>query len=301
MSQPDLPRYRESPVQIACGGETLPGIVCHPRSNANRGAVPDAASDIGVLILVGGPQYRAGSHRQFVLLARYLAGHGHAVLRFDRRGMGDASGAGVPFHAAQADVAAAVLALRQAAPQVQKIVLWGLCDGASAALLYWLHSADASIAGLALVNPWVRSAATQARTRVKHYYLKRLGQAGFWHKLFAGKVKGLRAASELAGNLAGAVTSGASAQSGAGWLGEMARALNLFPGPVLLVLSGQDYTAREFSEWMRTVPALRGFEHGARVTRCDASDADHTFSTALWRAEVERATLAWLARMGKPA
>ena len=301
MNSLDLPRYRESPVLIACAGETLPGIVSHPHTGATRGEVSDAASDVGVLILVGGPQYRAGSHRQFVLLARHLAGHGHAVLRFDRRGMGDAGGAGVPFDAAQADIAAAVQALRQAAPQVRRIVLWGLCDGASAALLYWLHSADASIAGLALVNPWVRSAATQARTRVKHYYLKRLGQAAFWRKLFAGEVKGMRAATELAGNLAGAVTRDESAQSGAGWLGEMAQALTQFPGPVLLVLSGQDYTAREFVEWTRAVPALRGFDHGTRVTRCDVPAADHTFSTALWRAEVERATLAWLTRVGARA
>ena len=47
----------------------------------------------GVLIVTGGPQYRAGSHRQFVLLARFLAARGMAVLRFDYRGMGDSEGA----------------------------------------------------------------------------------------------------------------------------------------------------------------------------------------------------------------
>ena len=42
-----------------------------------------------VLVVVGGPQVRAGSHRHFVQLARHLATHGHAVMRFDVRGMGD--------------------------------------------------------------------------------------------------------------------------------------------------------------------------------------------------------------------
>jgi alpha/beta superfamily hydrolase len=46
-----------------------------------------------VLVIVGGPQYRAGSHRQFTLLARSLAEQGFAVLRFDYRGMGDSTGA----------------------------------------------------------------------------------------------------------------------------------------------------------------------------------------------------------------
>ena len=47
---------------------------------------------LGVIILIGGPQYRAGAHRQFVHLARSLADEGIACLRFDFRGMGDSSG-----------------------------------------------------------------------------------------------------------------------------------------------------------------------------------------------------------------
>ncbi len=54
-------------------------------------AVPCAR--LGVLIVVGGPQYRVGSHRQFVLLARALAARGFAAMRFDCTGMGDSDGA----------------------------------------------------------------------------------------------------------------------------------------------------------------------------------------------------------------
>src|SRR5258707_6492460 len=45
-----------------CEGESLVGILSGAGLPAGR----------GVLIVVGGPQYRAGSHRQFTLLARHL-------------------------------------------------------------------------------------------------------------------------------------------------------------------------------------------------------------------------------------
>jgi len=51
-------------------------------------ARPDVPRDCGVMIVVGGPQYRVGSHRQFLLLSRRLAAQGYAVWRFDYRGMG---------------------------------------------------------------------------------------------------------------------------------------------------------------------------------------------------------------------
>jgi exosortase A-associated hydrolase 1 len=284
------PRYLETPLLIDCAGTAMPGIVTAPLG----AAAPVGAEQVGVLILVGGPQYRIGSHRQFVLLARHLAAHGYAVLRFDRRGMGDGAGERVPFEAMGAEIDAAAAALKRACPQVRKLALWGLCDGASAALVHWQQMRDPGIAGLGLLNPWVRSTATQARALVKYYYLKRLGQPDFWRKVLSGKFSGAKAARELAGNLAGAVKGDAG---GADWHALMAQALREYPGELLLVLSGQDYTAREFTEWTRTVPHLAGFDQRAGVTRCELPQADHTFSTAAWRAGVEHATLAWLERI----
>ena len=80
-SEPAEPAYDEVGLLFNCAGETLVGVLARPPSSQLQGS-------LGVVIIVGGPQYRAGSHRQFVSLARALAAAGHAVLRFDYRGMG---------------------------------------------------------------------------------------------------------------------------------------------------------------------------------------------------------------------
>ncbi|MCK7493609.1 MAG: hydrolase 1, exosortase A system-associated [Comamonadaceae bacterium] len=138
---------------------------------------PASAGATGVVVVVGGPQVRAGGHRQFVHLARTLAAAGHPVLRFDVRGMGDSSGALRGFEQITPDIGAAVDALLQRAPGVRRVVLWGLCDGASAALLYLHERRDPRVRGVCLLNPWVRSEASLARTHVKHYYTRRLREA----------------------------------------------------------------------------------------------------------------------------
>ena len=84
--------------------------------------LPEAVSRRGVVILVGGPQYRVGSHRQFLLLARALAQHGVPVLRFDFRGMGDSDGEFHGFEKLDKDIAAAIDAFAAAVPQVDELV-----------------------------------------------------------------------------------------------------------------------------------------------------------------------------------
>ena len=98
------------------------GIVCLPA------AVP-MQDDIGMLIIVGGPQYRAGSHRQFTLLARYLAARGIPSLRFDYRGMGDSEGDARNFEDIADDVRSAVDALTEAVPGVRRVVSGGQRHG----------------------------------------------------------------------------------------------------------------------------------------------------------------------------
>jgi len=280
----------EKALQFDCAGESLVGVLSHPPEPSALGV------ETVVLIVVGGPQYRIGSHRQFTLLCRALAAGGYPALRFDCRGMGDSSGALRDFEAAGADIEAAIDAVQRARPSVRHVVLWGLCDGASAALLYLHDRGDPRVTGLCLVNPWVRSPESLARTHVRHYYLSRLMQADFWRKLARGEVA-RKAVTELARNLRLAGRRGPLASTAAMALPfqhRMARAWQTFAGPMLLVLSGDDYVAHEFHEQVRTEPGWRGALERGNVTRLDMAAANHTFSAPVDTRKVEEATLEWL-------
>ncbi|MDI6749186.1 MAG: hydrolase 1, exosortase A system-associated [Rhodocyclaceae bacterium] len=274
-------KIREEPLCFDCEGERLFGILARPEQPA----------DLGVVIVVGGPQTRVGSHRQFVLLARTLAAAGFPTLRFDVRGMGDSTGAPRDFEQIQPDIAAAIATLQGACPGVARVVLWGLCDAASAALLYVDATHDPRIAGLCLLNPWVRSAATLAKTQVKHYYGQRLLQREFWTKLFSGRIDILSALGELLRKLVQARSRPTVALC---FQERMARGWRHFPGRILLILSGNDYTAKEFLEYAASDANWHGLLEHAGVTRIDLPEADHTFSSREWRDAVAKACVTWL-------
>jgi len=75
--------------------------------------VPQKAKKRAILIGVGGPKYRVGSHRQFLLLERHLSAQGFPVLRYDYRGMGDSSGEIRTFESIGNDIRSAVDVLFQ--------------------------------------------------------------------------------------------------------------------------------------------------------------------------------------------
>lgn len=293
------PLHRDHLLRIDCAGDALVGVLSEPTADRVDGT---RTADIGVLLIVGGPQYRAGSHRQFTLLGRALAAAGVPCLRIDYRGMGDAHGDRRAFDEVDDDIAAAIDGWQRERPALRRVVLWGLCDAASAALLYAHRRRDARVAGLCLANPWVRTDTSLARAQVKHYYLERLRQPAFWRKLLSGRV-GLAAVRELLGKLAQsrAPTAG-DASIGRGdrrhYTEQMADGLRAFGGPVLLILSGDDYVAKEFLDRCRDGgPAWRGLLARPGLRREDLPDADHTFSSAAWRAHVERLTAAFVRGM----
>jgi exosortase A-associated hydrolase 1 len=281
----------ERALVFECEGRALPGVLHSPSTPPSR----------GVVIVVGGPQYRVGSHRQFVLLARHLCERGYAVLRFDYRGMGDADGPPSDFRLTAPDICAAVDALAAEVPSVRSFALWGLCDAASGILMY--VPADARIAGVALANPWVRSEAGIARAYLQHYYLERLVSADWWRGLFTGRVRVGASLADLLRKIRTAFARGAAPRdTGTGarsaepaFQDAMLRGLERFEGRVLLIVSGNDLTAAEFLDLVRTSRRWRRALARHNVVRTDLPAADHTFSRREWRGRVASATAEWLA------
>lgn len=273
----------EQPLQIVGHGFEMLGILSLP-------APGTAMHPVSVLVVVGGAQYRVGSHRQFVHLARHLAGAGHAVLRFDLPGMGDSPGEPVPFEETAPCIAAALDALHRQGAGTAGTVLWGLCDGASASLLYVQATQDPRVAGLALLNPWVRSEVTLARTQVKNYYPQRLRQPDFWRKLLRGGV-GWSALKGLVDRLRHMRQ---PAPVGAGFQERMAQGWQAFRGPVLLLLSARDLTAQEFLEYAHASPGWRHCLQKPGLTQHTLEGADHTCSQPQDQRAVLAHTAQWL-------
>ncbi|HEX9626886.1 MAG TPA: hydrolase 1, exosortase A system-associated [Acidiferrobacterales bacterium] len=281
----------ELAVRIDCQGDAMIGVVHCPPAPRRR----------GVVVVVGGPQYRVGSHRQFLLLARALAADGYAVLRFDCRGMGDSCGAPRDFETIEPDMRAAIDTLCARVPQVQEVGLWGLCDAASAIMMY--APRDARVTGLAVLNPWVRSEAGLARSYLRNYYLRRFLDRVFWRRVFAGEVAIGTALSSffdvLQRGFGGRGDKPASAPDACAdaipFPQRMLDGLRAFRGRVLLVLSGDDLTAGEFKALVRSARPWRRILRAGRVTRHDLVQANHTFARRDWRDQVARWTAVWLA------
>jgi uncharacterized protein len=257
----------EKALVFDCGADRLLGILHVPSSNPRP---------LGVLVVVGGPQYRAGSHRQFVLMARALAAAGYPVLRFDHRGIGDSDGAPRSFEALDHDIRAALDALYVEFPRLRGTVIFGLCDGASAALMYCRQ--DPRLAGLIIANPWVHSEAGAAKAYVKHYYGRRLLQRGFWRKVISGEFDAAGSLRDLFAKLSTSAR-GSSAPRGS-FRERMLEGLATFAGPVLVQVSGRDLTAAEFVDLCQSDDRWRAALARRNVDLRRYEDADHTFAAA---------------------
>ena len=275
--------FEEQAVSFPCQGDWLYGVLSLPQGACSR----------GVLIVVGGPQYRAGSHRQFTLLARSLAAQGIAAMRFDYRGMGDSEGEARSFDTVDEDLRAAIDHFTAAVPGMRQVVLWGLCDAASATLMY--APGDPRVSGLVLLNPWVRTPDGLARTTLKHYYRSRLRQPDFWRRVVRGKFELRRSLSSMFGLVRAAFAPVRAASAGSASLRErMHASMRQFGGQVLVIVSGADLTGREFCDLADSSPEWKRLIDAPRVTRRQLDLADHTFSRRDWRDQVAAWTGQWV-------
>lgn len=261
---------KERPLVFDCDADQLVGIFHEGRSDAIQ----------GVVIVVGGPQYRVGSHRQFVIMARNFASAGIPVLRFDYRGMGDSGGTMRTFEHIRSDIRAAVDCLVKEQQSIKQVVLLGLCDAASAILM--CAPSDDRITKLIVMNPWVYTEAGEAKVYIRNYYLHRLLQRTFWKKLLSGKFEFKRAAGDAIGVFK---TLHAESPGDAGrvhqdesYIDEMRTGLGAFGGDVLAVISGRDLTAAQFMQLLKTDENWQQLRDRSNFQLAEFPLADHTMS-----------------------
>ena len=280
------------------------GIVFNHEHNRLVGIlhqVADCPVDVGVLIIVGGPQTRVGSHRQFVLLSRALAKAGIPSMRFDYSGMGDADGEFADFLNVSEDIALAVEQCKLSLG-VSRVVIWGLCDAASSALIFAKKKSSESVAAMILLNPWVRSEQGEAKAIVKHYYLNRLKDKAFWKKVFSLQFDVMGSLKSLFSNLGKMFGTSDPKTEGHGhpettednYISHMLDGLHRFNGKVMMIISGDDLTAAEFMDLAKSSKQWKQAMESQVSEVHHMPDANHTFSTQHWRAEVEKTTEKWV-------
>lgn len=232
----------------------------------------------GMIIVVGGPQTRVGSHRLFVYLARALAKKGVTVFRFDYSGAGDSEGTVSTFSDIQDDIDAAIKTFQLRHSDITDLALWGLCDAASAILLYLIEKPEqAKIKRIFLVNPWVRQAQTQAKAYLRGYYIKRFLSKNFWQKLLTGKIKTKSTFSDIQKFHQQSQTSN-NINKQDNFVTEMLRGLNQFSGTCDILLSGNDLTADEFKLLIKIDKHWRHAMARATINKQTIDHTDHTFS-----------------------
>lgn len=258
------------------------------------------SADLGVLIVVGGPQYRIGSHRQFVLMARQLAANGIPCMRFDNCGMGDASGERADCLHNQGEIAQALAQFKQHTG-VQRFVLLGLCDGASAALHY--APQDETVVGLVLINPWFHSEQGEAKAYLKHYYRDRLLSKDLWRKILGGRFQLKQSVLDATRLLRKALqrnsnpSTNTQAETQAHTLSlpeQLTQDAVRYQGQLLVVLSEADYVAREFEDFIARHPQWKAIRQQARYQCVPLPDALHTFPQQTQRDALMQQVQQWL-------
>ena len=214
-------------------------------------------------------------------------------MRFDYRGMGDSIGDPRSFEDVAPDIRAAVDTFFTKVSELVEVVIWGLCDAASVALLYAYQ--DARISGIVLLNPWVRTPESEAKAYLRHYYVERLVNREWWLKIWRGNYNVRGSLGSFGRNVQQALGLRDASDITQALPERMADGLERFHGHVLLILSGNDLTASEFIDTSNASDKWRRLLSSPRVTRHLLPGATHTFSRREWRDQVATWSASWVA------
>ncbi|APZ97101.1 hydrolase 1, exosortase A system-associated [Sphingopyxis sp. QXT-31] len=239
----------------------------------------EAAGSTGLLIVSGGNEIRSGAHRGMAMLAQRSAAAGHPVFRFDRRGIGDSDGDNGGYRSSGPDIAAALAAFREAAPQLTRVVAFGNCDAASALLLHQPLAVD----GLILANPWTyeddcgdegeaEEPALPPASAIRSRYLTRLKDPKSLLRLVKGEIDLKKLARGLS-----AMRKKPAAPAFGSLAGELDATLAEMFCPVTILLATGDRTAQAFME--KLAPSLAHIEANAGSIRIERlASPSHSFA-----------------------
>lgn len=248
---------------------------CHGAALA--ATIDDAPGGTGLLIVTGGNETRAGAFASQAQLAAEIAGAGHPVMRFDRRGVGDSEGDNIGFRHSAEDIAAALAAFREQCPALRRVVAFGNCDAASALML----SGGAGFDGLVLSNPWTyegeEADAPPPPAAIRARYAAKLRNPRELLRLATGGVN----LAKLARGLLGAA---ARPNAPSGLAETMRNELARHEGPVRILVAERDRTGKAFLSVWDT--------QDRRLARC--TGADHAYSDDASRAWLRQQILAAL-------
>lgn len=144
--------------------------------------IDDAPNSTGLLIVTGGNETRAGTHRGMSLLAAKLAATGTPIFRYDRRGTGDSTGPNTGYAGARKDLLAAADAFREHAPHLTRLIAFGNCDAATTLALW---GKEAGCDQVILANPWVVEPRHDLPppAAIKAHYAARLRDPSAWKQI----------------------------------------------------------------------------------------------------------------------
>lgn len=222
------------------------------------GTIDEAAGTTGLLLVSGGNELRSGAWAGQAQFAAAIAAQGFPVFRYDRRGVGDSDGPNGEFKTSGPDLAAALAAFREAAPQVRRVIALGNCDAASSLML----ARGAGCDGLILSNPWtIEGDADDPSPEVlRDHYKRRLASPKALKRLLTGQIP----IGKLVRSLIAALRPPAAPTSLAQ---DMAAGIAGFTGPISILIAERDRTAVAFlGTWDKA---------DKRIRRC--AEASHSY------------------------
>jgi exosortase A-associated hydrolase 1 len=271
-----MARSSEEAVKFEYRGKVLYGILHRPDKDSSPRTV--------VNMVVGGPQTRVGSHRLYVQLARFLCVNGITVFRFDYEGIGDSHGEFVGFSNATPSIKASIDFLNKQFPGRTEYILWSLCDGSSASIIYAANNSE-FLSGVILCNPYtIIDESDLAWMTLKHYYVRRFFKSKFWInlvKLHVNAVQSFRSLTKTVKKIrvfSSEMPGVAVNNNGPSIAKLVCRSIARFPKPVKIILATEDLVTKNFQDVLKHQREIKRLIKTGQISQYFIKSADHTFT-----------------------